>query len=639
MRAKTLRASFVGVLLLVLFAGPVLRAQDDQAKEKSFTGSFQFGYRAVDTSGAYEKYREHLNLEKGVRLFNLDLAYLATDALKKLFDRIDLRLTNFGGDPFETFSLSILKAGTYKFRFDRRKSDYFYSDLQQVGRGALYDARRLDFTRTSDSGSFGLTLSRALDVYLDFNRQVKAGDGTTTLDLNRTEFEMDQPLSEKLTEAAIGLNLHFPRYSFVLEERVQEYSNSNSLFLPGYADGGEGASYPSSLSSFRLSQPYDFKANVHTLRFTARPLESLLVKGSARLSSQDTTLSYQEDAIGVDYLDYGFRTSAAGAGKFDRAIGLYDLDLTYLLLDKLALVGAVRYSDFSQTGSLTIDGATEKADFGFRTLGLEAGVQYQINSRLGLTLGYRNERRTLDRLETATYETETVRHGLFGNLKWNSKSLKLTVDYQRGDYDEPYTLISPTQFDRFRLTAKVRLDKFDLSAGYLTARTRNEIPGGVNFRVVYAEDEYADLWKSSNDQLNLRLGYRAAKLAFSAGYAWIDVKHDSTRLVAYLPYWTGGAGTFPWTVSYEGRSGLLDTSLSWTLDPAWKVGAYLDRYMNKGFWPIKRTMFRGYVEHTFPGGFVSQLGYRLVNFKETDSGANDYKAGILEFSFGYRWDR
>jgi hypothetical protein len=51
-------------------------------------------------------------------------------------------------------------------------------------------------------------------------------------------------------------------------------------------------------------------------------------------------------------------------------------------------------------------------------------------------------------------------------------------------------------------------------------------------------------------------------------------------------------------------------------------------------------MFKAYVEYTFMGGFVSRLGYRAYDFKEKDSVMiikNNYKAGILEISFGYRW--
>ena len=56
MKTKTL---WISVLLAVcVFASsPALRAQD---AGKNFTGNFSFGYRAVDQSGASEKYREHI---------------------------------------------------------------------------------------------------------------------------------------------------------------------------------------------------------------------------------------------------------------------------------------------------------------------------------------------------------------------------------------------------------------------------------------------------------------------------------------------------------------------------------------------------------------------------------------------------
>ena len=217
MRTKTILISAL-LAVLVFSQAQALRAQE---KEKNFYGNFSFGYRAVDTSGAYEKYKEHINLDKGVRLFNFNLTYLATNDLKKLFDRLDVNINNFGGDPFETFRVSLQKYGTYKFQFDRKKSDYYYNDLYQVGRGALYDYHSLDFNRISDSALFNLTLCKNANVYLNYDRTTKSGTSITTFDINRIEFETDKPLSEKLSEVAVGLDLHLNRYSFVVEGRRQ----------------------------------------------------------------------------------------------------------------------------------------------------------------------------------------------------------------------------------------------------------------------------------------------------------------------------------------------------------------------------------------------------------------------------------
>lgn len=630
---RTKALVFVLFLVLVLAQALTLAAQD---KEKNFYGNFQFGYRAVDTdenAPGYNKYREHINLTNGVRLFNLSLTYLAPEALKKLFDRLDLNVVNLGGDPFETFSLNIQKYGAYKFRFDRRKSDYFYADMQTVAGGGLYDARRLDFARTSDSGEFNVTLNSNLNVFLSFDRYTKAGTDTASLDISRTEYELTQPVSEKMTETAVGLDLHVKRYSLFFEERFQKYTNANSLYLPAGSDVAE------SITFFNQSMPFDFKAAVSTFRFTARPFDSLLLKGSARLSKQDTNVSYSEETSGVDYLESSYQYELSGRGSFTRKMELYDFDLSYLIFSKLAFIGAVRYDKFNQTGQFTADTVAENQDFGFHTLGIEAGLQYEFSPKLVLTLGYRNEQRTLRNLETATWADKTTRNGFFGNLKWDLKNMHVTADYQHGRYENPFTIISPTSFDRFRATARWQLNKFNLSASYLMTRNKSDVPGGLNFWINYGADTYSDLWKASNDQINLRLGYHGETINFSLGYAYINAKQDSSRLVSYPASWAGAPGSFTWVIAYVGKSTLLDGLLSWTLSPDWKIGLSANNYVNSGFWPIDRTMLRAYVEYLLSGGFATQIAYRYVHFKESLSGGNNnYNANIVELSFGYRWD-
>ena len=143
----------ISVLLLALvFAqAPALAAQDKEPRRPSPAIS-PSATAPSSTSGAADKYREHINLDNGVRLFNFNLSYLASGDLKKLFDRIDLNAYNLGGDPYESFGLSIQKFGTYKFQYDHRKSTYFYGDLNETRPGRLFDAARFNFDRVSDTG-------------------------------------------------------------------------------------------------------------------------------------------------------------------------------------------------------------------------------------------------------------------------------------------------------------------------------------------------------------------------------------------------------------------------------------------------------------------------------------------------------
>jgi hypothetical protein len=611
------KKNMLSVILVscLFFMASSLFAED---ASNDFYGNLMFGYRYVDTNGQYEKYREDINLDEGARLFNFSLHYIPNGEVKKLFDRLDINLYNFGGDPFETFGLSFNKSGKYQFKFNRRKATYFYQDIRMEG-GHLFDLHSFNFDRVMDSSYLRVWLSKNVNVYFNFDRYTKKGESVTTYDINRIEFEYDKPIEEDSKEFTAGINVHLKGLSFVLEEKIQDYENTNSLFLPGYADGGAGARYPSSLDYFYLDQPYDLKSNTHTVKATARPFNNMLISGAARLSSLDMDLDYSESAAGVNYLNRSFSYSHSGKGEFERKLGLYDLEITFLLANKLAFIAAIRKNTLEQHGTFM----GESSDFSFDTLGVEGGLQYQFSPKFGLTMGYRFEERELENLETVYYEEETTRKGFFGTLNLQpNRTINLTADYQHGSFDEPYTLISASSFNRLRFTAKIKMNQLGLSGSYLWKKTENDV--------------YDEGWESTDNRLNLRAGYYSEKVKLSAGYSWIVIEHSATRDIAYPPGWLG-PGSFPWTIDYEGKSNLFNASLAFNPSEQWTIGAYGNIYDNTGFWEISRTTLKGYVEYKFESGFVTQLGYRYVDFKEENIDENDYTANILELSFGYRW--
>ena len=610
-------------IMMVLVFSMALSLQAEE--EKNFYGQFTFGYRTVSTEGAMTKYKEDINLDDGMRLFNLNLHFTPTGTLKKFVDQIDLAVYNFGGDPFETFTLSVKKFGLYEFKYNRKKAEYFYNDMYDVGGGHLYDQHSFDFVRVMDSGSFKYSLGKIGLFHVNFDRYTKEGDSITTFDINRIEFEFDNPIKEEYNSGAVGIDLFLGRYTFGYEYQVSDYSTSNSLFLPGLADGGAGARYPSELALFFINQPYELDTQTHVVKTTLRPFNFVMLSGSAQLMNQDMSLHYTEQQQGKDYLGYCFEYGDSGTAAFKRKIGNYDLDLTILVFRNVALIGAVRYDEFEQAGEFTTQVLGEMAQpYGFNTLGIEAGLQYQVSSTFGLTVGYRKETRELTNLMTVTYGDESERTGLFGNVKVNlSRAFSLTLDYQSGSYEHPYTMISPSSLNRFRGTARLGLGDFKASAVLMTSKITNDVLGLPG-------------WDSTNNQINLRAGYYGKGATLSAGYSNIKVEHSGNRDIGYPPGWGGAASSFDWAIDFEGKSNLIDAHASFKLSENMSAGAYFNNYTNRGFWKIDRTMFKGYLEYVMTTGLVFQIALRSVNFKETAKD-NDYKANIIEFSFGYRW--
>ncbi len=607
-------------IFLAAAAAPPLGAQG------RFTGDFLLGFRSVDTSGpgANAKYREDLNLKSGARLFNLNLTFLPDEGAKKLFDRFDLVMVNLGGEPYETISASLQKYGKFHIKYDRRKSAYYYKDLSLGDGGAPYDLHTFDFDRVADSGSARVWLNRNADVYLSFDRFTRKGASTMTQDIGLLAFQFDKPVQEESRQVALGLNVHFNRYTLFLEERYTNFKNDNSYFLAGAADGGPDAVYPTTLDSYFLNEPYELKTAVETFRFTARPFDRLHLSGSAQLSNLDEDLSHAEAGSGINELNRNFRIAGAGPGDFSRDQQRYEFDASYLLLRKLSIVGGVRYQRFDQTGSLTIDSAPESVDFAFKTLGVDAGFQYEFGPGLILTLGYRFEDRKLDQLETVDFESKTTKNGGFGNLRWDvSRRLKLTVDYEHSSYDDPFTLISPTSFDRLRTTAKYQMGVFSLTATYLYNNSKSDIE--------------EDAFKTSRNQFSLRAGFHKDQFKGFVGYTYLQAKREGARTVSFLPWWTGPGGTFLWDILYEGKASIFDASLTWDLNELWKVGGWANTYSNDGSYEVRRTMVKAYVEYAFAGGYSAQAGYRYARFKEPVLAFNNYQANIFEVSFGYRW--
>jgi hypothetical protein len=613
----------IALLVLVMFPGILttvsLRAGEEEGDD-GFSGSFMLGYRTVDVDGVETKYMEDINLEKGPRLFHLKLFYTPEGKLKKLFDRFDLRVTHFGGDPFESFSVDVVKYGKYKFKYQRRKSTYFYSDILEG-----HDFHRFDFDRVNDSGLLKVWLGKNAHAYVNVNRWTKKGNSTTSLDINRVEFEYDKAIDEDSTEITLGVDYTGKGFSIVLQETIQDFENANSFFLPGYADGGAGASYPSALLYFILNMPYDMEGNSHTAKFSANPFKNFLVRGSAQITRQDTKMSYYEDAAGIDYLGGTFMYSNGGSGDFTRKINTYDVDFSYILSRKLALVGALHYDTFEQTGSFTVNAETTPMELKYEAGGGEGGIRFQPSAKLGITVGCRFERRDVeDAVEIEEENAPTDRSGFFANIKLKlSSAFRLTADYQNGTYKNPFTLVSPTDYNRFRLTARFKAKQFYINASYLLNKSKN--------------DDDNTNWESTRNRLNLRFGYHGKTVTFFAGYALIDVTREGDRAIYYPPAWSGGEGTFLWDIMFEGKSNLFDAYISFSLGKAWGLGGYFNSYKNTGSWELSRTTLKLFLEYASPGGLIGQLGYRLVDFKEEDPGLNDYKANIFEISFGYKW--
>ena len=628
MKHTTLLA--LGVLLSIICCAVPAAAQGTE--DWSFFGGFQVGFRAVDVEGSETKYRQHLNLEDGPRLFNLNFELTPPEEMRKLFDRVELDMTNLGGDPFETVRFSVQKYGAFSLKYDRRKSTYFYDDiilpvdLSDPELSNAGDFHRYDFDRIRDTVDFNLQLSRAAQLDFGFDRFTKKGHSTTTLDIQRDEFELDKPIDESMSEYMLAFQYTWPRVTIVLEGRLREFDNAVEMFLPGFSEG-ENPDNETVLGSYLLSQPYSLRAVTPGIRVVARPTDRLNLKFLAAIEDLTMDIDLSEDAMGTTWEGEPYESSANGDGRIERKSGIYDLDLDYRILDWFGVIAGARKRDLEQDGELVFDDEDGAGSWRMDILTAHLGLEFDIGTRFTVSGGLSRESREVDwgwsHAESGVAESlETDHQGYFLTLGWRpTKTFRLSARVDDSSYDNPFTSTSPSDRLSYRIAAQWSRGKGLSVSGVIRGQDVENSHSG---------------WNLSSQSANLRIGYRLPGLSLSAGYTFIDVDRQIDQTVTTLPGFGGGETLF-FPIFYQADSDFIDARIVWAAATRLKVGGQARWYDNSGSFAVTTRDLSAFLEFGFGRGFVVHLGYRDVDYNETEQDWDDYRAKIVEASIGYRW--
>jgi hypothetical protein len=622
----TRKAILLGAAALVCasVALPVLAQNDD------FSGEIRVGYRSVDVGGSETKFREDIDLDDGPRLFELSFDFTpdAEGESGLLVDRVYLDVDNFGGDPFETLSLGVQRFGRFDFRYDRRKSEYFYQDVY-LGHP---DFHTFDFERVRDSADLDLDLSERATLTFGFDRFTKKGESTTTLDLQRDEFEFDKPVDESMNAYHVGFSYAWDDVTLTVEERFRDYENLYEIFLPGQSPGEDTAD-TAVLDFYFLDQPYEYTSQEHVVRVVAKPGD-WIVRGQALLQSLDLDLDASERGAGTGFTGAPFGIDQTGSGEIDRDLDQFDVDVSYLVNDRWAVIGGAYRRNLDQEGDFLFGGGQNRGTWDIETTGIEAGVEVAATTAVTVTGGVRWENREVEHgaLEAGLPgegideldAVETDHTGFFGTLSFRpvGSTFRMTADVDSSSYDDPFTEISPTDRLRWRLRGEYGLGNgFSLAGSYTSHSSENDDTG----------------WDATYDQANLRLAYTTPALSASLGYGLVDVERTIDQTVTTLPGFGGGAVLPLPVIDYDLDTDFIDGRVRWRASPLWVVGGSFRLYDNSGSFGVERDDLRAFVDYLFPAGYTAGLAYRTVDYSEDASSLEDYDADIIELSVGYRW--
>jgi hypothetical protein len=165
------------------------------ATESWLTGSVDVGYRWVTgPAGSFNTYRSVVDLGSGPKLLGADFTIL--DPKHRLFDRIDVRASNWGDDPYTTLHVNAQKLRVYDFNADYRNIAYFnflpsYAD-PLLSRGIVLNERAYDTHNRMSSFQLEVLPGRTIVPYFAYNRSSGFGTGVTTFVSDANEYPAAQ---------------------------------------------------------------------------------------------------------------------------------------------------------------------------------------------------------------------------------------------------------------------------------------------------------------------------------------------------------------------------------------------------------------------------------------------------------------
>jgi hypothetical protein len=596
-----------------------------QSGNAVFTGSASIGARSVDLSGTETKFKEDINLDDGVRIFGVNLRYEPAATADARVDRLELDAAGLGGDPFETVHFGVRKYGAYDLRLDRRRSQYFYEDtilpaaVASIAGSTGGDFHHFDFERVRDTANLDIAVSPETHLSFGLEHQTRSGESTTTLAIERDEFELDKPLDESLNALTFGIRHSWDRVTVIFDERLGDFENTSEVFLPG-SSPGQNTTDLAELHFFRLDQSYDYGSRSHAVRVLAKPMEALDLKVGWRREDLDLDMQAEERSEGVAFDGVPFANALSGPAVVSRDLEIGDVEAGYLLNERVRLIGGVRRSTLVQQGMLAFGPDLGAGTWDIATDGYDVGIEVALTGATSLATGWSNEARAVtsrwllgaaERLEL----TETERDGFFARLAFSAEGgLAVTASIEDNSIDDPFALASPTSSRRYRAGVTQRWDSgWSLAAGYRRTDVDNDL---------------AD-WAADTEQADVRLGYRRERLDLSMGYTSIDVAREIDQLVV------AGTRTELIPIAYVSDAGFTDFSARWRTNARLALGGEVRAYDNRGSFRLSRDDLHFFIEAAVGSDYVLQASYRNVDYAEDAYDA--YDAGILELALRLNW--
>lgn len=474
-----------GFLILVavcIAATSPLSAQD-------WSGAVGGAYLWQDVDGNEDSFRSQMNLEEGFLLEDLNMLYRGQGAVSEF--KIDA--WGFGdANPSEAAKIGLEFGAGFSFYFDYdRRASFFNlagSDLAQ---------RADDWDITRYRGALVIDAWRPLEISLSYRAVDREGTIRRTRYGLNEQYPIGVNLDEAMNEWTLRLATRTLPVRLELEQSMASYTRQNRPFATGEeAVGGD----PDELGDI-TSNVVEEMDSVPTTRFIAsyssknfEGVASLLWRSSELDVSGSESQTYLIGGGGTG--TWNMVDSALGAAEQETFAGAVSLGFKFGQRWTLRLSGD--YRDGSSNSSIVTDrlsrvGSPLGGDITWRTSFDDEGTFDFTDSRARLTLEYRGNNFSVwgggvsssrevnwqFSEENDPYDEKRDGTGYLFGASWNpGDKIDLTVEFDRGDFDQYIFRVQPETVDRATLKLRTRLGggwRLDLHGRHVQSENSEEI--------------------------------------------------------------------------------------------------------------------------------------------------------------------
>ncbi len=453
--------------------------------------SLDFGYRLVfNESGNQDLYRSQVNLGEGVKLFAAEFRWIAPTGSSGWIDSAEMRMNDWGGEPYNTAQVILSKQDVYRFTFDYLNVQYFSSIPQFANpffeEGNFESQHRADISRRMLRFRVDLIPNRRISPFVVYERGTRQGPIVTTLAAGGDEFEIrsDTEISSDDIRGGATFKLR-DNLTLFLEQGFRWFRDGTHFSQSGFQEGNSDRDLLGEqifLDGYSARNDFEGTIPYSTALLNWRPDSTLSVRAKMAYSMSDSDPTFDEETSGNFFATQPlamFYPSSTGdaVGKVKKPNLYGDFSADWQPHWRVAVQERFSFRKRHISGDSlinrtffnvdpllspdTIDQLDETLIAG-RFLSVD---QYRqeilgiigVNREFSLRVGYRYQKQEAD-LDGDEFSRSRNILILGAGLRFSARN-NVTVDYEYGNADDP--ILRTDTVDSHRLRLRLRLTPID----------------------------------------------------------------------------------------------------------------------------------------------------------------------------------